>query len=111
MALDPELVAMATTSVTVRALVGHSAHGAPLHASSSAAAGPFPARVEMGPRVLFGVAGVQEIGAGTLFVLSTGAQIGAQDLIEHPALASARTVRVDPVDDEDGLHHWEIIFG
>lgn len=108
MGLEPEFLEMASTTVTVNALSTHNNAGAPVYSTDSAT---YPACVEYRPRLLVNREGRQVVAVATVYVLSSSASIGVQDRVVLPYATAARMLSAAPVNDEEGQHHVELVFG
>lgn len=105
MALEQDFLELASTSVTVEPLSTHNNYGAPVYSTGVT----YPAAVEYGPRLIVTPEGRQEVATATIYVLSSSARIGVQDRITLPLTTTAKLVRVDVVNDEEGQHHLELV--
>ena len=108
MALEADFLTMASTTVTVTPLSTHNAWGAPVYSTASST---YPARVEYGPRLVVSAQGPQEVASATVYVLSSSASIGVQDRVTLPNDSAARLLRVDILNDDEGQHHLELLYG
>jgi len=108
MAFEADFLALASTTVTVTPLSTHNAWGAPVWSTSPVT---YQAAVEYAPRLIVSAQGRQEVASATVYVMSSSASISAQDQVTLPKDTSARLLRVDTVNDDEGQHHLELVFG
>lgn len=108
MAGTSDFLSLCSTSITVAALSTFNSYGAPVFSTDVFT---YPAAVEYASRVIHGADGKEEVATATVYVMSSSASIGPQDRITLPLDTSIRVLRVDPVHDEEGLHHWMISCG
>ena len=110
MSLEPEFLEMASTTVTIAPLstTGVTVYGAP---SSFGAAVTYTARVEPEQRLIQDSAGQEIMSKFRIFVMSSSASIGTSDQITAAGSTELRIVTVDPVNDDEGQHHVELMLG
>lgn len=109
MSLEKDYLTMTSDTVTViNPASTMTAYGALV--GSTTAATVFPAHVDMTPRQVLNSQGVEEIASGTIYVLSSSADIGLEHTIELSDGRKPELLRVEPLRDEQGQHHVEVSF-
>ena len=99
-----DFVDMFADEITVEPYASQDNYGAASYGEAKA----IRARVEMGPKVVVNANGEEVVSSARVYV---GAAVGVRDRITLPEDAPMRQppiIRVDPVRDENGIHHWEI---
>ncbi len=109
MALEKDFLDMTNDTVTVIPPASTmTAYGTIV--GSTTAGVSYPAHIDMTPRQVLNSQGVQEVASGTIYVLSSSADIGLQHIVELPDGRQPELLRVEPLRDEEGLHHTEVSY-
>jgi len=109
MALEPDFLSMTNDTVTViNPASTMTAYGTIV--GSTVGAISYPAYIDMTPHEVLNSQGVEEVASGMIFVLSSSADIGLQHTVELSDGRKPELLRVEPLRDEDGLHHTTISF-
>ena len=108
MSLEADFLSMCSTTVDhTPASTTRTSYGAVQY---STAVTTYPAVVEWGNRLVVNFQGREEVSRATVYVMSSSASIGVQDLVTLPYDTAARMIVALPVNDDEGLHHWELSF-
>lgn len=107
MSLEPEFLQVSTGQITVEPLSTVSDYGSPSYSTTSQT---YTAYEEPGTDLVVTGEGMQEIATATVFVLSSSATIGTQDRITLADGRQPRILAVNPMNDEDGQHHVELMI-
>lgn len=109
MALEPDFLDMTNDTVAViNPASTMTAYGALVGSTTGAIS--YPAYIDMTPHSVLNSQGVEEIASGMIFVLSSSADIGLQHTVELSDGRKPELLRVEPLRDEDGLHHTTVSF-
>lgn len=106
MGLEPEFLAMASTTVTIAPLSTHTVYGAP----SFGTAVTYTARVEPETQLVRNAAGQELLTKFRIFVMSSSATVGIQDRITAAGSTDLSIFSVEPLHDEEGQHHVELLL-
>lgn len=109
MALEKDFLSMTSDTVTVFAPSSSMSKWGSLVATTSDGVS-YAAVIDQRPRKVLSANGVEEVASGTVYVLSSSADIGLEHSIELPNGKRPELLRVEPLRDEDGLHHTEVSF-
>jgi len=109
MGLGNDFADMTAVTVTHEALSGFGGYGSRQFSTTS---NSYDAVIDPVQRLVATKNGQTETAAGTLIILSSAATINLQDRLTWTGSTSARRIlTVDPIYDEDGLHHTEVAYG
>lgn len=108
MALEKDFLLMTNDTVTVIPPSTADVYGTTVGSTSNGVV--LPAHIDMTPHQVFNSQGVQEVASGTIYVLSSSADIGLKHIVELPDGRKPELLRVEPLRDEEGLHHTEIAY-
>ena len=109
MAFERDFLSMTQDTITVHPPSTMNFYGAAAPATTSTGKS-YSAHVDMTARKVVSSRGTEEVAAGTIYVFSSSADIGLHHVI---ALADGRKpeiLRVEPMRDDEGLHHTEVSF-
>ena len=109
MSLERDYLSMTNDTVTViNPASTMTAYGAVVGSSSDSTS--YPAHVDMTPRMILNQQGVEEVASGTIYVLSSSADIGLHHTVELSDGRKPVLLRAEPLRDEEGQHHVELSF-
>ena len=109
MALEADFLNLATTTIKVETLKGHTVYGAP---EFSTAASTFDAIIMDFDLFTHGSGVREEIPKTVVMVLTSSGEINLQDKITIAgSTETPRIMRSFPVRDDEGQHHWELELG
>ena len=107
MGLEREFLAMASTTVTIAPQSsGYTLYGAP----SFGTAVTYVARVEPETQLVRNSAGQEIRTKFRVFVMSSSATVGVSDRITAAGTTELSIFSVEPLHDEEGLHHLELLL-
>lgn len=109
MALEPDFLTMTQDEVTVFPPSTTSLYGGMAPATTSTGKA-YPAQIDMTPRQVVSQRGVEEVAAGTVYILSSSAVVGLQHVIQLPDGTKPVILRCEPLRDDEGQHHVEVTF-
>lgn len=109
MALEKDFLDMTNDTITVVPPSSMNEYGATAPSATSGAIS-YPAHVDMTPRSVFSANGVEQVASGTIYVLSSSADIGLEHVVELSDGRKPEILRVEPLRDEEGLHHTELSY-
>lgn len=109
MAFESDYLSMTADTITVHAPSTMNRYGGLAPATTSTGKS-YSAHVDMTPRQIVSAKGVEEVAAGTIYVMSSSADIGLQHVIELADGRKPVLLRVEPLRDEEGQHHVEVTF-
>ena len=110
MGLEPEFLEMAEDTINHQALSTVSVYAAPEYSTTVST---FQVHMEWEQRLITTAEGKEEVSQGTIFVMSSSASIAVQDLVTLSTIYDSRTprlLRVDPLMDDEGQHHLEVMI-
>jgi len=108
MAFEKDFLNMTADQVTVSPPSTVNSYGAISATTSDGIA--YDARIEEEPHSVLNGQGVEVIASGTVFVMSSSADIGLNHRVELDNGLTPELLRVDTLRDEQGQHHVEIHF-
>jgi hypothetical protein len=106
--LENDFFSMTADSVTVHQPTTANAYGATTPATSAGVS--YPAHIDMTPRQVLSVTGVEQVSNGTIYVLSSSATIPLDAVVELSDGRTPELLRVEPLRDDEGQHHIEVSF-
>lgn len=109
MSFEADFLSMTADTVTVHAPSTMNRYGG-MAPSTTSTGKSYPAHVDMTPRQVVSARGVEEVAAGTLYIMSSSADIGLQHVIELADGRKPVILRAEPLRDEEGQHHVEVTF-
>ena len=104
--LESEFKEMASTTVSIEPLSGHSGYAAP----SYGAAVEYVAHVEEDVQLVRKNDGQEVLTKFRVFVMSSSASIGTHDRIDAAGSTELSIAQVLTLNDEDGQHHVELLL-
>ena len=109
MALEQDFLSMTNDTVTVIAPASTmTSYGAVVGSTTDSVT--YPAHIDMTPRLVLSGQGVEQVASGMIYIFSSSAEIGLEHTIELSDGRKPELLRVEPLRDEDGLHHSEVSF-
>lgn len=108
MSLEFDYFTMTADTITVYQPTTANAYGATTPATSGGVS--YSAHVDMTPRQVLNVRGVEQVASGTIYVLSSSASIPLDAIVELSDGRTPELLRVEPLRDEEGQHHIEVTF-
>lgn len=109
MALETDFLSMTQDTVKIHPPSTMNFYGS-VAPSSSSTGKSYPAYIDMTPRQIINSRGVEEVASGTIMLMSSSADVGLQHVVELADGRKPELLRVEPLRDEEGLHHTEISF-
>lgn len=110
MSFETDFFNMTSDTVTVIApSTTITAYGAVVPASSTSGV-QYRAAIDMTPRKVISQRGVEEVAGGTVYVMSSSADIGLHHTMELADGRKPELLKVEPLRDEHGQHHVEVSF-
>ncbi len=106
MALEPEFIEMASTTVTIEPLSTHTAYGAP----SFDAGVEYTAHVEEDVHLIRRNDGQEVLTKFRVFVMSSSALISTHDRIDAAGSTELSIAQVLTLNDDEGQHHVELLL-
>ena len=105
--LDTDCLEMASTTVTIEQLSTHSVYGAPEYSTTPQT---FEAYVEPDQRLIRDSNGQEVMTKFFVVVMSSSASIGTHDRITAAGSTELSIAQVMPRNDDEGLHHVELLL-
>ena len=110
MSLERDFFSMTRDTITVHPPSTESNFYGAVTPATSSTGKSYPAHIDMTPRKVLSNRGEEVVAGGTIYVMSSSADIGMHHVIELADGRKPELLRAEPLRDEEGQHHVEVTF-